>query len=152
MTLIRQLHGTPFRWSVHNDDNRGEDGKELREEFLDEFGYSEPDWPEVDASMFEVLIALSRRAAYNSYGTPASWFWKMLENLGFRHYSDANYNNEIEEEVDEVLQIVLDRTYSEDGRGGLFPLRSPHLDQRRIELWYQLSAYILEGGDVDNGP
>jgi len=152
MMLIRQLHIKPFRWFVHNDSNRGEDGKELREEYLEIFRYSEPDWPDMDASMFEVLIALSRRAAFNSYGTPASWFWKMLENLDLRHYSDANYNDIVEQEVEEVLDNVLDRRYSPDGRGGLFPLRMPHHDQRKIELWYQLSAYILEGGEVDNGP
>ena len=37
--ILRQLHSTEFLWRVHNDDNRVEDGKELRSEFLESINY-----------------------------------------------------------------------------------------------------------------
>lgn len=138
------MHLTPFRWSVRNDDNREEDGKSLREEFQDDSGIVEQDQPDAPASMFELLIVLSRMASYSSYGTPAEWFWKLIENLGLRNYTDANFNLHLEEEVEVALEQVNARSYVADGNGGLFPLRYPQHDQRRVELWYQLSEYLHE--------
>lgn len=131
------------------------DAKELRTEYVGDRSPDEQVWADIDASMLEVLIALSRRVSFEAYGTeatPAEWFWKLLENLDFRHYTDANYDDNVVADVTEALDILLDRTYHRDGRGGLFPLRRGRRDQRRTELWYQMSAYIVEGGEVDNGP
>lgn len=151
--LLHQLHSRQFSWFVHNDDNRGEDGKELRDEYLDwaqiegdDFFFS------MDASVLEVLIALSRRVAFESYGSAADWFWKLLENLDLQHYTDSHFNEQVANDVEHTLDVVLDRRYGYDGRGGLFPLRRARTDQRRTELWYQMSAYVLEGLDVANGP
>lgn len=149
--LLHHLHLTPFRWSIRNDDNRAEDGKFLREEYLD-WGASDPDMPDAPASILEMLVALSRRVAFESYGSPADWFWKLLENLDMKHYTDANWDDFVEQDVGQALELLNSRKYGEDGRGGLFPLRYPHTNQRRVELWYQMSAYILEGADVANGP
>lgn len=150
--LLHQLHLKPFRWFVYNDDNRNEDGKELRYEYIGETGTDEPDQLDFDASMLEMLIALSRRASFESYGTPAEWFWKLIENLDLQHYTDANWDRGVEEEVNEALEMVIQRSYSIDGRGGLFPLRMAKNNQKRVELWYQLAAYLLEGEHVANGP
>lgn len=153
-SLLRQLHLTPFSWFVAHDGNRGEDGKELRDEYLFEHKNVEGDdlFMDMDASMFEVLIALSRHIAFASYGESSDWFWKLLQNLDMRHYTDANYGEFVEAEVSEALTMVMQRTYGFDGRGGLFPLRNATTDQRRVELWYQMAAYLLEGEHVDNGP
>lgn len=154
--LFDQMHDTPFRWSVHNDDNRMEDGKDLRLEYLRERGIrtSTVDvvWLEADASMLEVLITLSRMAAFESYSTPDQWLRVFIENLGLQHYTDQVYNAEIEHEVNEALERVITRAYHRNGQGGIFPLRRPRGDQRRIELWYQLSQYLVEGETVANGP
>jgi len=146
------MHLTEFRWTVRNDDNREEDGKNLRDEFMDIYDLVEPDQPDAPASMLEVLIVLSRMASYASYGTPSEWFWKMVENLDLRNYTDANFNAHIAEEVEVALEQVISRSYVEDGRGGLFPLRYPQHDQRRVELWYQLSAYLLECEESGSWP
>jgi len=152
-SLFNQMHTKPFRWFVPNDDNRNEDGKELREEFLAEYEIHEPEqWLEMDASMLEMLIALSRRAAFESYGTSGDWFWQILTNLGLKKYSDAVYNQRLAEDVNDVLEQVITRDYNRDGRGGMFPLRQARYDQRQTEIWYQLSAYLMEGLDVANGP
>jgi hypothetical protein len=148
------MHIKPFTWFVYNDDNRETDGKELRYEFIAEFDIDDSDqpWGEVPASVLEVLIGIARRCSFESYGTPAEWFWKLMENLGLSMYRDSVYHDGLAEDVDRVLDQFLTRTYGKDGVGGLFPLRRTHPDQRRVELWYQMSAYLLENTEVANGP
>jgi hypothetical protein len=147
-SLTRHLFKKEFIWLVPNDDNRVEDGRDLRYEFIEE-NKLEPDldWLGVGCSMFEMMIGLSRRLAFESEGESAEWFWHLLKNLDLRHHSDANYDdhNKIQfDVVDDILDQVIWRTYKPDGTGGLFPLFNTHEDQRDIELWYQMSRYLLE--------
>jgi len=151
--LLRQLYATPFRWSIHNDDNRAEDGKELRERFAQLHRIREEDlWLDSEASVLEVLLALAARLEYDTDILTERWFWKFIENLGLHHYHDNQYNTHVEEDVDDTVRQVLDRRYSADGTGGLFPLRRAQHDQRRVELWAQSQAYLLESDFVDNLP
>lgn len=151
--LLHQLHSKPFEWSVHNDDNRGEDGKELRERYTDTFRIDGEDlWPAGKASVLEVLLGLADRLEFDTDIPLDRWFWKLLENLGFLHYSDSHYNSHVEREVDHALNIWLHRKFDEDGNGGIFPLRGAQHDQRRVEIWYQMQAYLLESDYVDNLP
>jgi len=150
--LLHILHTTPFTWYVRNDDNRGEDGKELRVKFQERFGYVELDQPDADASMLEMLVALAEVASYESLGTPPQWFWKLIENLDLINYTDANFSDFAVDEVTEVLRNVNSRRYGSDGRGGLFPLRYTNKDQRRVELWYQLAEYLQECEDSNSWP
>ena len=39
---------------------------------------------------------------------------------------------------------MLAREYSDNGHGGLFPLKNPKKDQRKVEIWYQMTEYINE--------
>lgn len=143
--LCRQLYSKAFLWFVPNDDNRAMDGMELRYEWADGRDDIPDDWFTLECSLFEMLIALSRRAAFETSESPVEWFYRFLENLGIRQYTDDIYEIAIQEEVDEVLNRVNSRQYDYNGLGGLFPLHSPQQDQRKVELWYQLAAYILEG-------
>lgn len=126
------------------------DGRDLRSEWIDEAGiqHVDRDWYDLECSMLEMLIALGRRVSFESHGAPAAWFWKLVENLELKGYTDDIYEVSIAEEVDEVLNRLNDRTYLRSGHGGLFPLLSPHEDQRKVEIWYQMSTYLLEGHDV----
>lgn len=145
-SLARQLYTKEFVWLVANDDNRVEDGKELRLEFVAEQGTdgASPTWMGLGCSMLEMLVALSRRASFESDMTPGDWFWFFMRNLQFERFTDAKYDRSIESAVDETLDRVIYRTYLPDGIGGLFPLQEPRQDQRKVELWYQLAAYLLE--------
>ena len=149
-TLIKQFHTTTFHWFVPNDDNRAEDGKALRQEFLDSVGepYLDHFWMAHECSMLEMLIALARHTAFESYDTAGRWFWVFIQNLGLAMYSDGYYrsNRHVHREVDKDLQMLNERTYGSNGVGGLFPLKDPVYDQRQVELWYQMSSYVLEGG------
>src|SRR5690606_21972367 len=86
--LLRVLHHTEFVWLIPGDDNRAEDGLELREEFLTESGLpNEPEWWDAACSILEMLIAFSRRCQYSTSHTAAFWFWQMIENLGLKDFN-----------------------------------------------------------------
>jgi len=152
--MLRQFYTTPFVWFVPNDDNRAEDGRALREEFMDEYGIDRVDrnWYDLDCSMLEMMIALARRASFEAVGAPDEWFWLFVHNLELDRYSDMLYEIAISEEVAETLARVNERTYDRNGSGGLFPLMHAQKDQRKVELWYQLSTYLLEGRRLEIGP
>ena len=92
--------------------------------------------------MLEMLIGLSRRLSFEVERRPKWWFWHLLKNIGLENYSDDVPFTQ--QEVDETLDAVIWRTYSPSGDGGLFPLDNPPTDQREVELWFQLNAYLLE--------
>lgn len=152
--LARQFYTTEFVWFVPNDDNRAQDGIDLRYEFIEEWGRDDVDqlWLDLECSFLEMFIALSRRLSFESSGTAYEWFWKLMQNLEISTYTDDIYEISIAEEVDEVLQRINYRTYDPSGRGGLFPIRNPSEDQRQVEIWYQMSTYLIEGDYIDHGP
>lgn len=49
-----------------------------------------------------------------------------------------------ERKIDDTIETLMFRTYGPDGKGGFFPLSHPKEDQTKIEIWYQMSAYINE--------
>jgi hypothetical protein len=143
--LLKQFFKKEFVWFVPNDDNRVEDGRDLRKEFVQEEGVSvEDDWLRLGCSMFELLVALSRRLEFEGGGYAKDWFWTMIRNLGMEFCTDAIPFHD--ETIDEALDDVIWRTYRYSGVGGLFPLQHPDRDQREVEIWYQLCAYLLEHG------
>ena len=147
--LIQQLYTKQYYWFIPNDDNRVEDGKALRDAFLNETGFQLNDpygtWATIECSMLEMLIALAQRVAFESDGQSAEWFWRLMHNLELDGYTDNLYGNDVSMEVNEVLDRLNNRTYAASGVGGLFPLRRTNIDQRKTELWYQKEAYLLEG-------
>jgi hypothetical protein len=151
--LLRQLYQTEFVWFVPNDDNRLEDGRDLRYEFMDSVhgldrSEVDPEWLGLGCSMLEMLIALSRHLSFEAEGEVRDWFWHLLDQLDLRKYNDRFYDPEAAphkfQAIEETLERVIWRRYNYDGTGGLFPLRNPTQDQRDVELWYQMGSYIVE--------
>lgn len=144
--LLHILFTKEFRWMVPNDDNRLEDGTDLRVEFLRDSGIppraEDGRWMDLGCSALELLIGLSRRFAFMTGRTAADCFWELIENSELDQFSDEVSYNDLE--VDHILNRIMWRTYDRDGYGGLFPLERPRRDQRKVELWAQLNAYILE--------
>lgn len=141
--LLRQLYSTLFVWEVPNDDNREADGKELRTEWIRETGVSvDPEWLSLGCSFLEMLIGLSKRLEFETDQDAAWWFWHLIDNVGLLGCHDrSNFSPEM---VENCTFTVIFRTYAPDGKGGLFPLRRPSRDQRKVELWYQLCEYLLQ--------
>lgn len=144
--LAAQMHSVPFNDSVPNDYNRSAEGEQLRDEFLSTLRQVEMgDYAYLyglgKASILEMLVALSRRADFNVELGAEVWAQTFIENLGLGAFDDRHYN---EETVAHVLDRFNNREYTRTGAGGIFPLRTSRKDQRRIELWYQMAAYLHE--------
>jgi hypothetical protein len=142
--LLRILHVTEFAWILSGDDNRAEDGKDLRREFL--LAADIPDdieWRKLlPCSILEMMIAFSRRAEFNTGDPYSEWFWEFIQNLGLSECTDA-YNFS-ENDVLEILNTFVWRTYDPNGQGGMFPLRDPPRDQREVQVWYQFCDYLVD--------
>lgn len=149
--LLSILHEMPFYSLIPNDDNRGEDGKQLRENFINQGGLQSLSVSQIftdDCSVLEMLIGLSFRLEFETMSSrweklPREWFWILIDNLGLSDYTDEMARNCTDEIYDKV-RIFLDRRYKGNGEGGLFPLKRANKDQRRIEIWYQMNGYIIE--------
>lgn len=141
--LFRQLFSTEFAWFIPNDDNRAEDGRELRCEWATNTKTEvDSNWLSLGCSFLELLIGLSRRLAFETDGDAPNWFWHLINNLGLLGYHDRS--NFRAEDVEDIISAVIWRTYEPNGNGGLFPLQHTRNDQRRVEIWYQLSEYLLQ--------
>lgn len=141
--LLELLYSEFFYSLIPNDDNRGLDGLNLRglfeietNELLDEEDMHYP------CTLLEMLIALSERMAFVVFDpgkddepNSVSCFWQLLSNLKLKPSSNRNV---------ERIYIFLEREYTSSGKGGLFPLKSAKKDQRNVEIWYQMMAYIEE--------
>lgn len=161
LKLSKFLHTIPFRWTVPNDDNRCEDGLNLRQLFVDEQGFDEGHlviryFLKAPCTVLEVLIALAARLDFlmcelnDQENHEPRWFREMLENLGLAEYTD-NYNSSVrfdemtEQDIYRIVEVFMDRTYDSSGRGGLFPIKKrAKQDQRKVEIWYQMMLYLSE--------
>ena len=143
-TILRKLFTTEFIYLIPNDDNRAKDGRNLRYEFVDQLNLEVPeDWMEQGCSVMELIIGLSKRLSFELDGEPHLWFWRLVANLDLEQYNDSVPFPE--ERVDYILENLILRTYKPNGRGGLFPLTARRCpDQRDVEMFYQLQAYVLE--------
>ena len=137
--LMRKLYSKEYYWTLKMDENRSEDGKNLRKKFGEDFPGP--------CSVLELLVSLSLRWYTEMISYDGSeegyerYFWKLIKNLGLNKYTDKKFDVE---RVDYILETFLDRTYEFNGKGGLFPLKKCSEDQRKVELWYQLQNYEIE--------
>ena len=168
--LCQELHRKMFVWSVHNDDNRCDDGIALRDRFIEDLRLDDSHVEVIyflkePCTVLEVLVALAGRMNDLMYDlndtqrnkTP-KFFYEMISNLGLDRYTDnhsrfdgssypmgTQFDPVSEAEINEILEIFLDRTYGVDGRGGLFPLKKRHReDQSRVEIYYQMMYWLDE--------
>jgi hypothetical protein len=139
--LFQLMHETEFTWEIPGDDNRYQDALDLRSYFS---GGRRNRVPQLEfVSVLELLIALSRRIAFVAGGDPKRWAWQLVENLELTHFHDPLTHHYIST-AEKILHTLVSRRYKSDGRGGFFPLHNPTEDQRGIEMWDQLNAYVNE--------
>lgn len=146
LELLSWLHSKDFYSLVPNDDNRIKDGLSLRGEYAEACLRKTPLRESNNTcSVLEMLIALAVRMDFNISQAPddhqiSKYFWEMIDNLGLKlsSYGFMRESNMIK------LEKFLTRAYEFNGNGGLFPLSNPRRDQRKVEIWYQMMAYIYE--------
>lgn len=152
--LAKELHRTEFYSLVAHDENRASDGLELREEYLRDINYPRFVEIEGECSVFEMLIGLARRMDFetsdpydldDSIDRTAYWFWEMIDNLGLIAFDDESFvEYDGMDNVGRIIERFLNRGYSRDGVGGLFPIERSREDQRKTEIWYQMNQYLNE--------
>lgn len=148
--LLIFLHNTEFRYSMIRDENRAEDGVELRYRFALSEGYEDDvdyvmevlDGP---CSVFEMMVALALRCEETIMDDPrvgdrtGQWFWGMIVNLGLGYMTDSKFDRRVAEIA---ISRFLDREYDQDGRGGLFTVAYCDRDLRTVEIWNQMCWYL----------
>lgn len=151
LKLFRMLHDTEFLYTIELDGNRADDGVELRYRFGWEKGYvKEQIAQSLDnrpCSMLEMMVALAHRCEENIMDNPEKgdrtgiWFFEMLESLGLDYADDDHF---YPRQVQAVLADFFNHNYAYNGKGGLFTLRYPERDLRRMEIWYQMNGWLIE--------
>jgi hypothetical protein len=149
LTLIcSRMHAMPFLPLVPHDENRVAQGGELRNEFVNSNFVRNPlkavDLMIPDTTVFEVLISLCKAADFMVGFGPEWWFSLFVRNLSIGRYNDLFSLTRTPWPVDRALRRFNERKYKANGEGGLFPLKLPNEDQRKVELWYQMGAYMTE--------
>lgn len=146
--VLQILHGYEFEPIVDHDENRAQDGVELRRRFSRElrcrFRYNSP------CSVLEMMVALALRCEEQIMWDPdigdrtSEWFHIMLHNLGLDIYTDDLIDHQAREEIDGIINTFLDRKYKRNGEGGLFKIDKCKCDLRSVEIWYQMCWYLDE--------
>ena len=144
--LLIHLHNIEFTWIIPLDDNRADDGIQLRRRYaLYQEDMSLSDYISGPCSVFEMMVALAIRCEESIMDDAqmgdrtGQWFWGMIHNLGLTPMSDSAFDREY---VDDAIARLLNREYEPDGRGGLFTVRHCDYDMRTVEIWCQLSWYL----------
>ncbi len=138
--LLQALFMGVFTYTIKQDSNRAEDGIALRHQFSVTFNDKRR------CSVLEMMIALAIRCESIMEGpdtgdmTPV-WFWSMIDSLGLMGMTNDNYDESF---IILTIGRFLDRGYQPNGKGGLFTVERTKIDMRRIEIWYQMMAYLDE--------
>jgi hypothetical protein len=151
LILLEELDRIEFVPLIPNDDNRAADGIELRNTYLDHNrGGILPDIDGKPCSVLEMLIGLSYRLEFETAQSkweksPRTWFWILIDNLGidYKHNRGLTTGDYIDK-IRESVTLFVERRYLSSGIGGLFPLKRAKKDQKRVEIWYQMSEYMIE--------
>lgn len=151
--LAKALWDTEYYWSIDRDENRAKNVSILRYRYCNIGGF---DGYDGKPSVLEVLVMLSENMYdilddLDGEDQRPIYFWEMIDNLGLSLYSDYEFNAAGEDRVmlyfrriDQKLSRWMDRKFRYSGHGSPFPLRDAREDQRDVELWYQMNAYLIE--------
>lgn len=143
--LIMHLHNTEFVYTIPKDINRAKDGVDFRYRYP----YARPEaislYLNGPCSVLEMMIALAKRLEETIMDDPklgdrmSQWFWEMVVNMGLGSMVDDNYD---EAYVEDAIDILLNREYDYDGKGGLFRVKHCDYDMRDVEIWSQMCWYL----------
>ena len=158
--LLGMMYETPFEVKIDNDINRAVDGNEFKSAYiLDIYGTEAPKdadlyfRPEQNCSILEMIMGISKRMAFELAEDESEdfdfyrYFWEIIENLGLKRYDDDQFGDNFircKIEIREILNKLNERKYKKSGEGGMFPLYRPQKNQKKVEIWYQMQAYINE--------
>lgn len=153
-TLLFSLMCVPFKAMVRNDENRGDDGLQLRLEFKELKGENVMLPPILydQCSVLEMMIGVAKRMCFETIESKHqksvdAWFWILVDNLNLAYMTDEACRKNrytCSSKFYSVMTNFLNRNYDREGNGGLFPLTHSLPDQRTIEIWYQMADFLRE--------
>ncbi len=142
--IARILFETPFRAVLIFDQNRSLEAFSMREWLFGSVGkdYKGP------VNCLEILWSVALKMSDLSVGNdgyldPREGFWEIFSNLGLDKFEEIRSISE-GREASFLINRWLDRGFDRRGNGGLFPLKKPRKDQRKVEIWYQMQEYLEE--------
>ena len=149
--LMKLLDSLQFFYTMAMDENRADDGLNLRYRFSYESKYIYEDvenaFCESPCTILEMMVALALRCEEHITDDPESgnrtgkWFFEMIDSLGLGEQIDECFDMNY---CIDVLERFINREYDYDGKGGLFTLHHPRKDMRLTEIWYQMMWYLNE--------
>ena len=145
--LIKQLDQIPFTWAFTLDANRAAGGVELRNRYASETSTFEEDIRQGPCTVLEMLIALAGHMEDQLSCDVETWFWQLIDNLCLDQFSDDNYDAR---GVEYLVNTWLNRNYSSNGAGSIFPLNNYPGDCRNLDIWSQMNAWINENYPSDD--
>lgn len=166
--LLYALFHEEYYYLIPNDMNRGEDGKNLRNRFIESRRgqrlaarktINENDIVESmemlgKPNMLEVMVSIclymeDMTRSFVPDNSATYWMGRLIDNLNLADLTNDVYdklNGDIA--VHDAVEKVLSRTYDKLGRGSLFPMRDSkrnrHRDYRDVEIWYQMQTWLGE--------
>ena len=158
--LLGMMYETPFEVKIDNDINRAVDGNEFKGAYILDVYVAEEQKnidfnisAEQNCSILEMIMGISKRMAFELAEDESEdfdfyrYFWEILENLGLKQYDDVQFGDNFVRckiEIREILNKLNERKYKKSGEGGMFPLLFAEKNQKKVEIWYQMQAYINE--------
>jgi hypothetical protein len=153
ISMLSYLYSVDFKLTdpiVGHDDNRLNDGFELRADYSNSF--TDPDLPDIfgePVSVLEVLVAFARRIdddiMYDGTLHASKWFFIMIDNLGMTNFTDDRLGIDWTiDDVEQIINIWMSRQFDFDGTGSIFPVKTTTFDQRNVEMWYQMQEWFNE--------
>lgn len=150
-SLLEKLNNIDFYAILPMDENRADDGIELRYRFGRDCGYPASMIASMldvaPCSVLEMMVALALRGEHHVaedtiYGDRTGrWFWSMIKSMALTDQCDDMFDPAV---VQDSVHRMLERNYAANGRGGLFTLQNPREDLRHVEIWYQMMWYLSE--------
>lgn len=153
--ISKILYETEFIPLVPMDDNRVGDAllirKEYHETILNEYHFV----INKTCNVLELLIGISKRMAHelfrsNEEMSDKECVFELISNLGLDRYTDNYLMNVIKrpkiinQKINNIILDFISRRYEYNGNGNIFPIKNPKEDQRNVEIWYQMMAYLIE--------
>lgn len=153
--VLNVLYNTQFEYIIALDENRQEDGIDLRYHFS--YACKIPleiirsNFDNDRCSVLEMMVALAKRCEDDimsdlKHGDRTNeWFWLMFCNLGLNNYNDMFWNANAYYEIEEILRRFMHREYNSNGsNGGLFICSDNSYDLRTMQLWDQMGVCMNE--------
>ena len=125
--LLMHLHAIEFTWFIQRDENRADDGIQLRRRFAmvrDDLSLQR--YLQGPCSVLEMMVALALRCEEwimddaQMGNRTGQWFWGMIHNLGLSPMTDSRFDKNF---IDDTIARLLNREYEPDGSGGLFTVK-----------------------------